>query len=201
MSKPKIGIIISSTRDTRFADKPAQWILDLAQQRDDLDAELIDLRDYDLPFFNEAASNLWMPSTDERAVAWQNKIAEYDGFIFVVAEYNRSITGVLKNAIDQAYNEWNRKPAAYVGYGAVGAARAIEHLRLINVETQMAPVRAGVHIGGSDFFKVHPLGANGPISDIEAAILPGAKDMLDNLVWWANALKVAREDEARVAAE
>ncbi|WP_404403159.1 NADPH-dependent FMN reductase [Pelagibacterium halotolerans] len=201
MSKPKIGIIISSTRDTRFADKPAQWILDLAKQRGDIEAELIDLRDYDLPFFNEAASNLWMPSTDERAVAWQNKIAQYDGFIFVVAEYNRSITGALKNAIDQAYNEWNRKPAAYVGYGAVGAARAIEHLRLINVETQMAPVRAGVHIGGSDFFKVHPLGANGPISDIEAGILPGANDMLEQLVWWANALKVAREEDARVAAE
>ncbi|UJQ95513.1 NADPH-dependent FMN reductase [Mariluticola halotolerans] len=188
----KIAVIISSTRDTRFADKPAQWIFDLASKRDDLEVEMVDLRDYNLPFFNEAASNLWMPSTDENAVKWQNKIAEFDGYIFVTAEYNRSITGALKNALDQAYKEWNKKPAAYLGYGAMGATRAIEHLRLINVELQMAPVRAGVHIGGSEFFKVHPMGANGEIADIEEVLLPGANDMLNELSWWGNALKTAR---------
>lgn len=191
----KIAVIISSTRDTRFADKPAKWIFDLASQRDDLDVELVDLRDYDLPFFNEAASNLWMPSQDPKAVAWQKKIAEFDGYIFVVAEYNRSITGALKNALDQAYLEWNRKPAAYLGYGSVGGARAIEQLRLINVELQMAPMRTGVHIGGGELMKVHPMGANGPISEIEEAILPGANDMLDQLTWWGKALKTAREAE------
>jgi len=188
----KIAVIISSTRDTRFADKPAKWIFDLASKRDDLEVEMVDLRDYNLPFFNEAASNLWMPSTDENAVKWQNKIAEFDGYIFVTAEYNRSITGALKNALDQAYKEWNKKPAAYMGYGAMGATRAIEHLRLINVELQMAPVRAGVHIGGSEFFKVHPLGGNGEIAEIEEVLLPGANDMLNELSWWGNALKTAR---------
>src|SRR5690554_6818774 len=137
MSKPKIAIIISSTREGRFADKPAQWLLEKAKARSEFDVEIVDLRDFDLPFFDEVASNLWAPSQNEKAVAWQNKIGEFDGYIFLVAEYNRSITGVLKNALDQAYVEWVRKPAAYVGYGSVGAARAIEQLRLISVELQM----------------------------------------------------------------
>ncbi len=197
----KIAVIISSTRDTRFADKPAKWIFDLASKRDDLDVELVDLRDYDLPFFNEAASNLWMPSEDDNAKRWQNKIAEYDGYIFVTAEYNRSITAALKNALDQAYNEWNRKPAAYFGYGSMGAARAIEHLRVMNVELQMAPIRQGVHIGGSDFFKVHPLGADEPIEVLNDMLEPGANTMLEDLSWWGHALKQAREEGVALAAE
>lgn len=192
MSKARIAVIIGSTRETRFAPKPAEWIYTLARQHPELDVELVDLKDFELPFFNEAASNLWAPSKDTKAVAWQNKIGGFDGYIFVVAEYNRSITGALKNALDQAYKEWGRKPAAYVGYGSVGGARAIEHLRLINVELQMVPTRSGVHIGGPDFYKVHPIGANQPISAIEDSIGPSAKAMLDELAWWAKATKTAR---------
>ncbi|NGP18013.1 NADPH-dependent FMN reductase [Devosia aurantiaca] len=193
MSNLKIGVVISSTRATRFGDKPAQWILDKANAHGGIDAELLDLRDFDLPFFDEAASNLWMPSSDPRAVAWQNKLAEFDGFIFVIAEYNRSITGALKNALDQSYKEWNRKPFGIVGYGTVGAARAAEHLRGIGVELQMVSTRSAVHIGGSDFFAVHPLGQqNKPFSEIEGSIGPSANDMLDQLVWWGNATKSAR---------
>jgi NAD(P)H-dependent FMN reductase len=192
MSKLKIAIVIGSTRDTRFGTIPAQWIYDIAKKREDLDVELVDLKDFDLPFFNEPASNLWMPSSDPKAVAWQNKIGEFDGYIFVVAEYNRSITGALKNAMDQAYKEWVHKPAAYVGYGSVGGARAIEHLRLINVELQMVPVRSAVHIGGSEFYKVHPGMGKQPISAIEDAILPSSKDLLDQLTWWGKATKAAR---------
>jgi NAD(P)H-dependent FMN reductase len=194
MSKSKIAVIIGSTRDTRFGTKPAQWIFDLARQHPDLNVELVDLREIDLPFFNEAASNMWMPSKDPKAIAWQKKVAEFDGYIFVTPEYNRSITGALKNALDQAYKEWVRKPAAYVGYGSVGAARAIEHLRLINVELQMVPVRSGVHIGGSEFYKIHPMAGNQPISAIEETIASSAKTMLDELAWWAKATKAARED-------
>ena len=116
MSKPKIALIIGSTRKTRFADIPAQWMLAQAQQREDMTVELVDLRDFDLPLFDEMASNLWMPSSDARAVAWQKKIAEFDGYIFVVAEYNRSITGALKNALDQAYVDWNRKPMTAIAF-------------------------------------------------------------------------------------
>lgn len=193
MSKPRIALIIGSTRPTRFADKPAQWMLKQAQARDDMEVELVDLRDFDLPLFAEMASNLWMPSSDPRAVAWQKKIGEFDGYIFVVAEYNRSITGALKNALDQAYVEWNHKPMAAIGYGSAGGVRAVEHLRNIAVELQMVPVRSAVHIGMVDFFKVHPLGSNAAIEEIEANILPAAKSTLDDLAWWAKATMAARK--------
>lgn len=191
-SKPKIAVIVGSTRPTRFADKPAQWMLKQAQSRDDIEVELIDLRDHPLPFFNEKASNLWMPSENPEAVRWQETIGRFDGYIFVVAEYNRSIPGVLKNALDQAYKEWNRKPFTAIGYGSVGASRAIEHLRGIGVELQMVSTRTAVHIGGGDFRAVHPMGANKPIEEIEAALLPSANNALNELSWWARATMAAK---------
>ena len=200
-AKPKIALIIGSTRATRFADIPAQWMLAQAQARSDMTVELVDLRDFELPLFNEMASNAWMPSADPRAIAWQNKLAGFDGYIFVVAEYNRSITGSLKNALDQAYVEWNHKPMAAIAYGAVGGTRALEHLRTIAVELQMVPVRNAVHIGGADFFRLHPgMGGSGKIADIEANILPAAKATLDDLVWWAKATMAARANKMAIAA-
>ena len=193
MSLPKIALIIGSTRTTRFADLPAQWMLAQAQARTDMTVELVDLRDYNLSFFNEMASNAYMPSSDASAVAWQKKMAEFDGYIFVVAEYNHSITAALKNALDQAYVEWAHKPMAAIAYGSMGGARALEHLRCIAVELQMVPVRNAVHIGGGDFWRVHPgMGGSGKIADIEAALLPSAKLTLDDIVWWANATMAAR---------
>lgn len=192
-AKPKIALIIGSTRKTRFADVPAQWMLKQAQARTDMDVELVDLRDFDLPFFDEVASNAWVPSQSEAAVKWQKKIGEFDGYIFVVAEYNRSITGALKNALDQAYVEWAHKPMTAFAYGSVGGTRALEHLRLISVELQMVPTRNAVHLGMADFFKVHPgMGGSGNMADVEANLLPAAKATLDDLVWWANATKAAR---------
>ncbi len=191
-NKPKIALIIGSTRKTRFADKPAQWMLKQAQARNDMTVELVDLRDFDLPLFDEPASNAWMPSADPHAVAWQNKLAEFDGYIFVVAEYNRSVTGSLKNAMDQASKEWVHKPFTAIAYGSVGATRAMEHLRTIGVELQMVPTRNAVHIGMGDFFKVHPMGGNAAIEEIEGNILPAAKASLDDLVWWATATMAAR---------
>lgn len=193
MSKPKIALIIGSTRPTRFADIPAQWMLAQAQARQDMTVELVDLRDFDLPLFAEMASNAWMPSSDARAVAWQKKIGEFDGYIFVVAEYNRSITGALKNALDQAYVEWIRKPMTAIAYGAVGGTRALEHLRTIAVELQMVPTRNAVHLGMGDFFKVHPgMGGSGNMADVEANLMPAVKASLDDLVWWANATIAAK---------
>lgn len=192
-TNPKIAIIVSSTRPTRFADIPTAWIKAEAEARGDLTVEVLDLRDYPMPFFDEVASNAWAPTQNPVAVKWQKKLAEFDGYIFVVAEYNRSITGALKNALDQAYVEWSRKPAGIVAYGSVGGARAAEHLRLIAVELQMVPVRNGVHIGGGDFFKVHPgFGGSGNLADIAGSITPSAKAMLDDIVWWAKATKAAR---------
>jgi len=195
-SKPRIAVIVGSTRPTRFADVPAKWILKQAQARGDMDVELVDLRDHALPFFDEMASNLWMPSRNPEAIRWQETVGRFDGYIFVVAEYNRSITGVLKNALDQAYKEWNRKPFTAIGYGGIGAARAVEHLRLIGVELQMVSTHAAVHIGGSDFVAVHPMFGKKPIEDIEASLLPSTKTALDELLWWANATRSAKALEA-----
>lgn len=193
--KPKIAIIIGSTRLTRFADKPAQWILKQAQAREDIEVELIDLRDHPLPFFDEVASNAWVPSQNPEAVRWQETVGRYDGYIFVVAEYNHSLTGVLKNALDQAYKEWIRKPFTAIAYGSMGGSRALEHLRGIAVELQMVSTHAAVHIGGVDFFAVAPMGGNKPIEEIEANLLPSTQMALDELVWWAKATMAAKASE------
>ena len=187
--KPRIAVIIGTTRATRFGEKPARWIHGVAAARGDMDLELVDLREYPMPFFDEPASNAWVPSKNEVALRWQKKVAEFDGYIFVTAEYNRGVPAVLKNALDYAYPEWNRKPAAYVGYGSVGAARAIEHLRLICIELQMAPMRTGVHIQGADFMAVWQQGKD--ISEL-SYLHPNSQSMLDELQWWASALMVAR---------
>jgi NAD(P)H-dependent FMN reductase len=191
-SKPRIAVIIGSTRPTRFAASPAEWILKQARARGDMEVELVDLRDHPLPFFDEMASNMWMPSKSPEAVRWQETVGRFDGYIFVVAEYNRSITGVLKNALDQAYKEWNRKPFTAIGYGSTGASRAIEHLRLIGVELQMVSTHAAVHIGGGDFMAVHPMFGKKPIEEIQANLLPHTKTALDELVWWAKATIAAK---------
>jgi len=192
---PRLAMIIASTRPQRFADKPAEWLMQQAALRDDLTLDKLDLRDFDLPFFAEAATNLHAPSVDPKVIAWQDAIRAYDGFVFVTAEYNHSVPAALKNALDQAYLEWVRKPFSALGYGSVGGARAIEHLRGIGVELQMVPSKFSAHIGGSDLFKVHPFGGNAPISDIAAAIKPSVDAMFDDLIWWATTLR-----EARVAA-
>jgi NAD(P)H-dependent FMN reductase len=190
--KPRIALIVGSTRAARFADVPAQWMLRQAQAREDMEVELLDLRDFDLPFFDEVASNAFVPSRSPQAVRWQQALGRFDGFIFVVAEYNHSLTGALKNALDHAYPEWNRKPFTAIGYGGMGAARAIEHLRLIGIEMYMVSTHAAVHIGGSDFFTVFPAAGNQPIETIEQNLLPAARTALDELVWWANATMAAR---------
>lgn len=191
-AKPRIALIIGSTRKARFADVPAQWMLKQAQARGDLEVELLDLREFNLPFFDEVASSAHIPSSSPEAVRWQQAIANFDGFIFVVAEYNHSLTGVLKNAMDQAYAGWSHKPFTAIGYGGVGAARAIEHLRLIAIDLQMVSTHVAVHIGGADFFSIFPAAGNQPIETIEQNLLPSSKTALDELVWWARATMAAR---------
>ncbi len=196
MSNPKIAIVVGSTRPGRFADHPKQWIYDRAAARDDLDVEIVDLRDYPLPLFEEAMSPAWAPSENEVAKAWQAKVAEFDGFIFTAAEYNRGPTAALKNALDYAYNEWNQKVAAFVGYGGVGGARAIEQLRLHAVELQMSPIRNGVHIMFPVYMDVVQNGKK--LSEFDF-LNESADGMLDQLSWWANALKTARKTESEQA--
>jgi NAD(P)H-dependent FMN reductase len=197
MSKPHIGIVISTTREGRFGEKPAAWILDHAAKRGDLDVEIVDLRDYPMRFFDEPVPPLYAPPREEAALRWGRKVAELDGFIVVTAEYNRGPPAVLKNALDHAYKEFNHKPVAFVGYGGVGGARAVEQLRLTCIELQMAPTRSAVHIGGQDFIGMLMQGktfADAPHLD------PTAVVMLDELAWWTNALMSARDAAAKKAA-
>ncbi|WP_421916714.1 NADPH-dependent FMN reductase [Mesorhizobium sp.] len=190
MSKPKIAIVIGSTRAARFADVPTQWIAKIARSHADIDVEIVDLRDFPLPFFDEVASSAWVPSTNEVALRWQKKVAEFDGFIFTAAEYNHGPTAVLKNAIDYAANEWNKKPAGFVGYGGVGGARAVEQLRMHAVELQMAPVKAAVHIVWGDFLAVRQ--GEKKLEDLEH-LNQAATALVNDVAWWAKALKKARD--------
>src|SRR5215470_1798808 len=129
----KIHIIIGSTRQKRFADKPATWIYEEAKKRQELDVELVDLRDYPLPFFDEPISPARMEGKYSNAIVttWAQKVAEADGYIIVSPEYNHGYSAVLKNAFDHIYPEWNNKPIGFVAYGNVGGARAVEQLRQV----------------------------------------------------------------------
>ncbi|MDR6889690.1 MULTISPECIES: NADPH-dependent FMN reductase [Variovorax] len=187
---PRIGIIIGSTREGRFGEKPAQWIYELASQRADLSFELIDLRDHPLPFFNEAGAPAWGPVKNEAAQRWAARLDTLDGLIVVTPEYNHGPSAVLKNAFDWAYKEFIRKPIGFVGYGGVGAARAVEQLRLVAVEMQMAPVRNAVHIGMVEFLGIWQ---QGKAFEDFPHLAQAATGMLDDLAWWTKALKTARE--------
>ena len=189
-----IALIVGSTRQARLGPKVAQWLHGVASQRPDLKVELLDLKDFDLPLFDEKASNLWLPSEDARATAWQEKIGEFDGYLVTVGEYNHSMTGALKNAFDQAYVEWGRKPIGFAGYGGVGGARAVEHARNVAVELQMVPVRTAVHIAGGDFYALYQGAKTMP--EIEASLLPAAHAMLDEMAWWGQATRAARKRDA-----
>lgn len=189
----KIAVIIGTTRDTRFGEKPARWIYDAAAARPDMQVDLLDLRQFNLPFFNERASNAHVPSKSPEALRWQQALAPFDGYIVVTGEYNHSMPASLKNALDQAYTEWNRKAIACVGYGSTGAARAIEHLRLVAVELQLAPIHIGVHIQGADFLEVSRGGKS--LGELEY-LKPNVARMLDDLAWWAQALKAARMEDS-----
>jgi len=187
--KPRIGIIISTTRKARFADKPAQWLLDLARQRDDADFEIVDLRDYPMPFFDEDQSPVWVPPANAAAQAWGRKMAELDGYVVITAEYNHSMSGVLKNALDYAYAEYNRKPVTFVGYGGLGASRAVEQLRQVFAELQVASLKHTVHINTPELIGLMRDGKSFADFPYLAA---SAEIMLDDLVWWTNVLSEGR---------
>jgi NAD(P)H-dependent FMN reductase len=154
-----------------------------------LSAELIDLRDWPLPFFNEPVPPITGRYAPE-AQAWAAKVGEADGFVFVTPEYNFGYPAVLKNALDHIYHEWNNKPVSFVGYGgAAGGSRAIQQLREVVVELQMAPIRAGIAIP----FARRLFDESGAIKD--ESYDARANALLDDLMWWTRALKVARAEK------
>jgi NAD(P)H-dependent FMN reductase len=188
-----ISVIVGSTRQGRFSEKPAQWIFQHLKKRDRVEPRLLDLRDFPMPFFDQAVS----PATPGRAVyenevvrKWTAAIGASDGFIFVTPEYNYGPAAVLKNAIDWVYPEWNRKAAAFVSYGGAMGARSVQQLRETAIEVQLAPIRSSVHI------PVATLMAHFQGGDVDkglAELETPTKVMIDDLLWWTTALKTARK--------
>jgi NAD(P)H-dependent FMN reductase len=187
-----ISVIVGSTRQGRFSEKPAQWIFQRLKNRGGVDARLLDLRDFPMPFFDQPVPPAMpgRPAYENEVVKkWTAEIARSDGFIFVTPEYNYGPSAVLKNALDWVYPEWNRKAAAFVSYGSAMGARGVQQLRLTAIELQLAPVRSSVYIPVATLW-AHFQGGDveGGLTELEAT----AKTMIDDLVWWTAALKAAR---------
>jgi NAD(P)H-dependent FMN reductase len=187
-----ISVIVGSTREGRFAEKPAKWILQQLKKRSSVDARLLDLRDFPMPFFDQPATPAMpdrRPYTNEVVQRWTAAIAQSDGFVVVTPEYNYGPPAVLKNALDWVYPEWNRKAVGFVSYGSVMGARGVQQLRETAIELQLAPIRSSVHI------PVATLWAHFQGGDVEAGLAEleaPATTLIDDLLWWTAALKTAR---------
>jgi NAD(P)H-dependent FMN reductase len=170
-----ISVIVGSTREGRFSEKPAKWILQHLKKREGVDARLLDLRDFPMPFFDQPATPATPgrpPYKNEVVQRWTAAIAQSDGFVFVTPEYNYGPSAVLKNAIDWVYPEWNRKTAGFVSYGSAMGARSVQQLR--ETATLWAHYRGGDVDAG--------------LAELEAP----AGRLIDDLLWWTAALKMAR---------
>ena len=187
-----LSVAIGSTREGRFSEQPARWILEHLKRREGVEARLLDLRDFPMPFFDQAVSPATRgraPYENEAVKRWTAAIAASDGFVFVTPEYNYGPAAVLKNAIDWVYPEWNRKAAAFVSYGSALGARAVQQLRETAIELQLAPVRKSVHIPVATLL-AHYRG--GDVAAGLAELEPAANALIDDLLWWTRALKAAR---------
>ena len=183
----RIGIILGSTRPNRNGEQVAKWVYEIASQRVDAEFELVDLRDYPLPHLDEPLPPSMGQYQNEHTRQWAAKIGSFDGFVFVTPEYNHSTSGVLKNAIDFLYAEWNNKAVGFVSYGAVGGARAAEHLRLVAGELQMADVRQQVALSLLTEFENFSVFKPG---DYNRSALD---TLLDQVIAWSRALAPLRE--------
>ncbi|MFO0618828.1 MAG: NAD(P)H-dependent oxidoreductase [Polyangiaceae bacterium] len=182
----KIGIIVGSTRPGRKAETVAKWVLGIANERRDAAYEIVDIAAFGLPLLDEPTPPSMGKYTKPHTLAWAAAIAPLDGFVFVTPEYNHSVPAALKNAIDFLYAEWNKKAAGFVGYGSAGGTRAVEHLRTILAELQVATVRAQVALSlSSDFEKYRDFTP----SPHQAARL---HTMLDQLTEWTRAMTSVR---------
>jgi NAD(P)H-dependent FMN reductase len=188
MDALKLAVILGSTRKGRFGEKPAKWIVEEAKKHG-FDVNFLDLRDHPLPFFDKQAGPMMAPEQyeSEAEKKWALEIKKADAYLVVTPEYNHGYSAVLKNAMDYCYVEWINKPIGFVAYGAVGGTRAVEQLRQVAIELQMAPVRNAVHI--HEFW--NQLDEKGNLKT--ESLQKQADALLDQLMWWATALKAARE--------
>lgn len=188
----KIKVIMGSTRPSRFSETPTQWIFNELKKQNGVDVEVLDLRDYPMPFFDEAVSPSMKTEPYKHPVVkkWTAKIAEADGFVVVTPEYNHGYPAVLKNAFDYVYPEWNQKAIGFVSYGSVAGARAVEQLRMVAIELQMVPIRAAIHLPPDKWVPV--LIGKAPAETLFEAVAVPAQKFIEQLLWWTKALKNAR---------
>jgi len=182
----RIAIIVGSTRPGRRGEPVARWVHDQARQRNDADYELVDIAEFDLPLLDEPMPPSQNKYSKDHTKRWAAKIASFDGFVFVTPEYNHGTSAALKNAIDYLYKEWNNKAAGFVSYGSAGGTRAVEHLRGIMAELQVADVRA--HVALSLYTDFENFSAFKP----QALHQKSLKAMLDQLLAWSGAMRTLR---------
>ena len=187
-----ISVIIGSTREGRFSEKPARWILQHLQKRDGIEARLLDLREFPMPFFEQPLPPAMPgrpPYEHDVVKRWTAAIGASDGFIFVTPEYNYGASAVLKNAIDWVYPEWHRKAVGFVSYGSAMGIRSVQQLRESAIELQLAPIRSSVHIPVATLWAHYQGGdVDAGLAELEAP----AGALIDDLLWWTAALKRAR---------
>ncbi|WP_327236541.1 NAD(P)H-dependent oxidoreductase [Streptomyces sp. NBC_01317] len=182
----KIAVIIGSTRPNRVGESVGKWVMEVATKRDDAEFTLIDLADVGLPLLDEGMPPAAAQYGQQHTKDWAATIAGFDAFVFVTPEYNHSVPAGLKNALDFLYAEWNNKAAGFVGYGAAGGVRAVEHLRLSLAELQVATVRAQVALDLHANFENYS--ALKPTPRLEETLTT----VLDQVVAWGGALKTLR---------
>lgn len=182
----KIAIIIGSTRPGRKAEAVAKWVHEIARKRSDTVFEIVDIKDYNLPLLDEPVPPSMGQYSQPHTKTWAAKIASFDAYVFVTPEYNHGTSGALKNAIDYLYQEWNNKAAGFVSYGSIGGARAVENLRLVMGELQVADVRAQVML--SLFTDFENFTTFKPAAMHEKSV----NTMLDQVTAWGRALKTLR---------
>jgi len=181
-----VGIILGSTRPNRNGEGVAKWVLENAIKRADAKFELVDIKTFNLPLLDEPISPLMGQYSKDHTKAWAAKIASFDAFVFVTAEYNHGVPGALKNAIDFIFAEWNNKAAGFVGYGAAGGSRSVEHLRQIMAEIMVADVRAQVLLSLYTDFENYSVFKPAPMHE------GSLKTMLDQVIAWGGAMKTLR---------
>ena len=187
MKALRIAIILGSTRPGRKGEAVAKWVYEIAQKRTDAEFELVDIKDFELPLLDEPVSPIMGQYSKPHTKTWAAKIDSFDGYVFVTPEYNHGISGALKNAIDFLYHEWINKAAGFVSYGGAGGARAVEQLRLVLAEVQMATVHNQVLL--SMFTDFENFSVFKPASQHEKSV----NATFDQVIAWGGALKTLRE--------
>lgn len=191
MQEPlKILVILGSVREGRMAEPVGNWVVEQAAGRDDLVVELVDLKEWNLPFFAQPKPPAAGGYADLVQVRWAEKVGHADGYILIAPEYNHGPSAVLKNALDTVFAEWNRKPVHFVSYGTVGGARSIEVLRGTAIALEMAPLNNAVHLMGAGAKR------DGDVFRADEKDNGRLGKLFDELAWWGRALKVAREKES-----